>query len=563
MTTHTVVGGNQCCLNENVHCLTDADPCPSDQQICCASNVVCKDKDGNPTICCIDAKAKCLDRPDGKGQFCAVLCGNDYCELDQLCLETDVMDGAATFSCEGVDVSQCTKTGSPTQYYPTALDNFYPAYTVVHSDKIDPVLTCNPYTDKQGCENAIKDAFTPEDLSSFNEYGWICGSSAPVNFEYHQYSGDQQKCPKHFLLQSLAIPGVTDKANLQYTDGNNVYFNIRNDRSETLGAIDGLPDASKITSFRTTQPHQLSSTVMSSKPSVSFVRGALAPPKPSSSTQNYTPCTDTNVYRQSCQPYFEKCEPTNQCPFNTDEGTPARVECVYESGRGVINPKIVIPKRCRISNGQIVCSESQESPDEKKLIFCGDRADNCSSDLTIKAAGGRLPDPTTAACLWYGNQAKNDCKDVELGDPQNSWSNMGCQNNFIPIVSVDTGTCEGGKVQYCSSDSQNHTVFNSHLQYNCCDPVCLKDKINNDVKRLSGLTCQGGDLEPDKTQQGWFSDCCGPTVQKGYYIGTKSENPVTSENGNCASRGQAGKNLQIVMCDFNSKQLGLDVDCSN
>lgn len=553
-TTHTVVQ-NQCCLNSNVHCLTDADPCPSDQQICCSSNVVCKDKDGNPTICCIDPDAKCVDRPDRKGQFCAVPCGNDSCGEDQLCLQTDVIDGTPTFSCESVDVSKCTKTGSPTQYYPPALNNFYPAYTVVYSDKVDPVLTCNPYTDKSGCENAIKDAFTPEDESSFNKFGWICGSSTPVNFEYHQYSGDQQKCPKQFFLQALAIPGVTDKADLQYTDGNNVYFNIRNDRSETR-STNGL-GTQPITSFKTTQPQQLSSTVMSSKPTHTFVKGTLAPPK-SLSRQDYTPCTDTNVYRQSCQPYFEKCEPTNQCPFNTDEGTPVRVECLYEDGTGVIKDEVVVINRCRIVNGNVNCSESSETEDEKKLKGC-QSDDPCDTDLKVKYGTYRIPIDVAAACLWYGNQGENECSDVPEGEPQNSWSNMKCTNNFVPIVSVDTGKCDGdGGSGHCGS-----TVYSSWMHYNCCDPVCLKSKIGNDVKRLSGNTCKGGDREPDTTQQDWINECCGEWSGQYYLIGTRTDKAVTSENGECASRSSAGNNLQKVMCDFNSKQLNMDGNCDS
>lgn len=578
LSTHTVIN-NFCCVNENVHCLdsdTDVASCPSDKLYCCSSNKVCLDKDGKPTICCLDPTAKCYDRPDGKGQYCAIRCGTSdvYCDTSELCLETDIVNGTPTFSCEKIDSTCSPSSTTQTVYYPGALNNFYPAYNVVHSDQLDSVLTCNPFKDDQSCQTALDNAFARQDSSQDNAFGWICGANPPVNFEYHKYTGGQEGCPKQFLISALAIPGVTDKANLQY-DSNDVYFNLRNDRSETR-STNGL-GTQPITSFKTTQPYNVSSTVMSSKPSHSFVTGKL---EPHSASMVQGTCGDSrvsNVYRQSCDDNFGPCEASNICPFDVQQSG-FDVDCVYDTGKGAIIPKTHLQYCCTIEDGNYGC---HEYTDEKPGYLCS--ADKCPSvgcgDLTPDMTGHFSDGVPVAACWWYGNLGGEggDCPHEEWVD--SNLSSIRCPKGFKTIVTLANGYentdacrrsnhvdcsfsdgtgCEGDDPDAVSCSAKTGTSLkwtSTPISFRCCDPQCLRDKFGTDITRLTGLPCS---FDNDDERNKMIQQCCGSSpYETQVELGSDLKCHVTSGCYGCANKISAANDLSSRLTDWNKSQLGL------
>lgn len=346
LNTHTLTDKQSfCCTKEDVFCLSGShvDTCPQEDLVCCSSKVICKNDKGEP-ICCADPDAVCKDTGKG-GQFCAISCGNDVCNEDEICTITDIF-GNTTYKCEKIDSTGCTRVGDRPYYFPDAINNFYPAYKPIDSSKLNDVLQCNPYDDSQKCTDQLKQAFHTDDLSSGNKYGYICGvpEHDGMNFESHSFTGGD-KCTTQYLLQNIAIPGETDKAYIKYADDGNVLFNIRNVITNKGNKLDQYSPAS---SFMVKTSNQRKNGVVGSEHQVQYFKGKI----PSLSQLNDDLCTSTNSYQDSCDPDFQQCSDKQECPFGNESDI---YDCVYDDRpTGVINKKREVLRRvCVIEQSEV------------------------------------------------------------------------------------------------------------------------------------------------------------------------------------------------------------------
>lgn len=521
LTTHTLTDGKAfCCPKENVFCLSGSDvsKCPEADLTCCASKVICKNDQGEP-VCCVEADAICKDTGKG-GQFCAIKCGNEFCDQDQICTITNLF-GDTTMQCEGIDTKGCTRKGEPF-YFPPAIGNFYPAYQPLDSSKLDDVLTCDPNAPGR-CAGQIEQTFGNEE----NKYGYICGipSHDAMTFESHHFTGGEQ-CTQQSMLQNNAIPGSTDKAYVQYNENGEVMLNLRNvidathlfQSSQTAGNYS--PKSSLMVKTSIT-PEK--GGVAQTQSRVQYFQGKIPTPETPGFTKDDL-CTITNSYQDSCTPAFDACMNHQQCPFPDAE---SRYDCVYDEKTGIIRDSVAIQKYCLVKNGKLMCGELEAGQDPSLYLSCSDQ-ESCDNYKKIVDAQNSKPSVKNTACAqyyyWDNNEPKNCCASMwdfvdgakcGMKDIRNWYANTDA-NNFCPkgtkpffyrsdkyvLGGKGAGMCYGKDayavdvhVQCC--DIEKAQCQNKQSNAPCDDPYCLPDHkmvfTTNDINSFTGvLVGRGG-----------------------------------------------------------------------